>query len=325
MAIYHLSMQNIGRNDGRSAVACASYRAGETLHDERLGKTFTFPREDRVVHTEIIAPSFAPEWVSDRGQLWNSIEASEKRKDARLAREIECALPHELALEQQQELVRTWVEKELKPLGLVSDVCIHQRPGAGERNDHVHIMTSPRRLELDGTWSKKKDANLNKAEQLDLWRASWAMFANEALLKGGHDQRIDHRSYKDRGKETTPTIHVGFEHHAIERRGGFSWRINWNRQVRTKNRSILIKIGERMIAKFRQATEGLTRNQADPVPAERKEERAPAPITTMTTEPTKPITMPLPETVDAEALAEKKKKAAQLQAAIQRSRGGGIG
>ena len=38
MAIYHFSVKNISRSDGRSAVACSAYRSGEKLIDERQGK-----------------------------------------------------------------------------------------------------------------------------------------------------------------------------------------------------------------------------------------------------------------------------------------------
>ncbi|WP_168526839.1 MobA/MobL family protein, partial [Acinetobacter sp. A3] len=38
MSIYHLSVKAISRSDGRSAVACAAYRAGEKLLDDRYGK-----------------------------------------------------------------------------------------------------------------------------------------------------------------------------------------------------------------------------------------------------------------------------------------------
>ena len=38
MAIYHFSIKNIGRSNGRSAVAAAAYRSGEKLVDSVYGK-----------------------------------------------------------------------------------------------------------------------------------------------------------------------------------------------------------------------------------------------------------------------------------------------
>lgn len=37
MAIYHCSIKNIGRSDGRSAVACSAYRAAQKLRDKETG------------------------------------------------------------------------------------------------------------------------------------------------------------------------------------------------------------------------------------------------------------------------------------------------
>src|SRR3546814_11043322 len=96
MAIFHLSVQVIGRAQGRSAVAAAAYRAAERLHDERLDRDHDFTNKPGVVHSEILLPEGAPERLSDRERLWNEVEAPEKRKAAQLSREVECALPREM-------------------------------------------------------------------------------------------------------------------------------------------------------------------------------------------------------------------------------------
>ena len=61
-----------------------------------------FSRRSGVEHAEIVIPAGAniasgpeAEWALERSALWNAAEASEKRKDARVAREIEVSLPHE--------------------------------------------------------------------------------------------------------------------------------------------------------------------------------------------------------------------------------------
>lgn len=316
MALYHLAMKNIGRSEGRSAVACASYRAGENLRSDELGKTFRFKREDRVAHTEIISPDYAPEWVSDRGQLWNSIEANEVRKNSRLAREFELGLPHELSLEQQKDLIRSWAKEQLTPLGLIADVAIHIRPDAGERNDHAHIMTTPRAIEPDGSWSKKKDRGLNTPEQLEQWRASWAMHANVALERAGQEARINHRSNKARGKPELPTIHVGYKHQAIVAKGGRSWRIEKNQEIRRTNLQILADIKRKAFAWISQkmAPDKVGMDLTPAAQTKKKEPAPPAPIITKT-EPILPPLIPPPEPSDDKAEAEKRKKTpAQLAA-----------
>ena len=113
MAIYHFSAQIIGRSDGRSSVAAAAYRSGEALTDERTGTECRYDRRrERIAHTEILAPAGSPAWATDRNSLWNAVERGERRKDAQLAREFEIALPVELTEQQNQDLVRDWVNED---------------------------------------------------------------------------------------------------------------------------------------------------------------------------------------------------------------------
>ena len=105
LAIYHLSMKPISRASGRSSVAAAAYRAAEKLTNERDGLTHDFTRRDGVEHVEIVvAQDSGADWAKDRSALWNAAEAAEKRGDARVAREFEIALPHELNTEQRLDL-----------------------------------------------------------------------------------------------------------------------------------------------------------------------------------------------------------------------------
>ncbi len=297
-------------------MACAAYRSGEALRDDREGTTFKFRREHRVSHTEIIAPADAPAWVSDRAQLWNSIEASENRKDAQLSREFEIALPNELSRRQQRELLSGWVREQITPFGLVADVAIHLTDDVDTPNDHAHVMTTFRSIDAEGNWSKTKDRSLNSPEQLEQWRASWAKHANAALeLAGYDDQQIDHRSHKRRGiTNIAPTIHEGYAAHGIEERGERSWRIDINRQIRQAN--------QRFIAAYVAAKRavGLERAPASTA-APKKQEPAPAPIAT---KPAPAMTPPKPTAV-VDTEAEKRKKAALRDAWIQRGGGGGIG
>mgnify|MGYP006209899841 CR=1 FL=1 len=91
MALYHFSAKVISRAVGSSAVAAAAYRSADRMHDERLGRSHDFSNKAGVVHSEVMLPEGANEAWSDREQLWNDVEATELRKDAQLAREIEGA------------------------------------------------------------------------------------------------------------------------------------------------------------------------------------------------------------------------------------------
>lgn len=56
VAIYHCSIKIISRGKGKSAVAAAAYRSGETLTNHYDGVTHDFTRKGGIVHTETLTP-----------------------------------------------------------------------------------------------------------------------------------------------------------------------------------------------------------------------------------------------------------------------------
>lgn len=218
MAIYGFSAQVIGRGAGRSAVAAAAYRAGTALTDERTGDTHDYSRRRGCLHSEIIAPDNTPAWMLDRAQLWNGVEAAEKRKDAQLAREIVLSLPHELDDDQRRELVRGFVRETFVDKGMIADIAIHAPDARGDaRNHHAHVMLTMRELTGQGFGPKARD--WNRTELLESWRADWAMAANHALERAGHSARIDHRSLADQGLDREPEPKQGPVATDMERQG----------------------------------------------------------------------------------------------------------
>lgn len=159
MAIYHLSMKPISRASGRSAVAAAAYRSGDRLENARDGMVHDFTRKAGIEHAEIVLPGDTvdvdglvvrgdgPEWARDRSALWNAAEAGEKRKDARVAREIEVALPHELSADQRLALTREFSQALARQYGVAVDFVIHRPHGDTDvRNYHAHIMMTTRKI-----------------------------------------------------------------------------------------------------------------------------------------------------------------------------------
>jgi hypothetical protein len=102
-----VSVKPISRASGRSAAASAAYRSAERLTNERDGLTHDFTRRGGVDHSEIVIPAgIDAQWALDRSALWKAAERVENRKDARVAREFEIALPHELNAGQRLEATR---------------------------------------------------------------------------------------------------------------------------------------------------------------------------------------------------------------------------
>ena len=75
----------------------------------------------------------------------------------------------------------------------------------------------------------------NSDEQLVAWRAAWADEVNLCLEQNGLEERIDHRSFADQGKDEQPTIHEGVTARAMEKKGIVSDRCELNRQIKRDN------------------------------------------------------------------------------------------
>jgi Ti-type conjugative transfer relaxase TraA len=203
MASYHLSVKIISRGAGRSGIAAAAYRSCSKIYDERQGISFDYSKKKHLGHSEILLPEGAPAWMKDRNILWNTVEATEKRKDAQICREIEIALPSELLLEDQIELTREFCQDNFVSQGMVADLNIH----AEVKNPHAHIMLTMREI-LPGGFGKKV-RNWNGKDNILKWREAWANIQNIHLAKAGYDIHVDHRSYADLGINIEPQIKLG--------------------------------------------------------------------------------------------------------------------
>ena len=76
----------------------------------------------------------------------------------------------------------------------------------------------------------------NSEEQLQIGRKNWADINNLYLERKNIDERIDHRSHKERGLDEQPTIHEGVTARIIEQKGGTSERCEINRQIKADNK-----------------------------------------------------------------------------------------
>ncbi|MBY2998823.1 Ti-type conjugative transfer relaxase TraA [Rhizobium leguminosarum] len=247
MAIYHLSMKPIARSAGRSAVASAAYRAAERLTNERDGLTHDFSNRTGVEHAEIVLPvRSSAYWAMKRSALWNAAERAEKRSDARIAREFEIALPHELSSDQRLVLTRAFAEDLANRYGAAVDFAIH-RPGEGSdiRNSHAHLMMTTREvretglgdktlLERENRWLLANHLPPSQLQLKDL-RQAWEHLANEHLAMAGHDIRIDNRSHLEAGITIEPSEHVGVHATQINRQGGAVSRARISPQSAERN------------------------------------------------------------------------------------------
>jgi Ti-type conjugative transfer relaxase TraA len=234
VALYHFSAKVISRASGRSAVAAAAYRSGSELQDERAGQAHDFRAKTGVVHSEILLPQGAPERLSDRATLWNEVEATEKRKDAQLAREVEFALPREMSRADGIALARAFVQREFVDRGMVADLNLHwdQAPD-GSPKPHAHAMLSMREVGPEGFGKKVRD--WNATTELQGWRERWGEHVNARLAELGIDARIDHRSLKDQGFDLEPQHKIGPAGVRREARGEGAERADEHRAIAQRN------------------------------------------------------------------------------------------
>lgn len=224
MALYSCSISNIKRSDGRSSVAKAAYNSRSKLEDLRTGNIYNYSQKEDLGFSEIIIPKNAPEWANERQQLWSKNELANKRRDARVAKEILVALPRELDTNEQLNLVRKFVAENLTPLGVVADVNAHEldpsRLPPEERadwNPHAHILISTQHIE-NGEFGRKI-TELNQKDFVLRLRESWANQTNKALEAAGSMKRVDHRSNQARGINQIPQIHLGSKVWAMKQKG----------------------------------------------------------------------------------------------------------
>ena len=280
MAIYSCNISNVSRAKGSSSCATLSYISGEKVRDERLGKSFRYGREERVILTETLLPEGAPVEFQNPAVLFNAIENYETAENARTAKKIMVALPKEFDLIMQKKVVDEFIEKQITSRGYACSYAIHH--DKENMNPHAHILIANRQIDKKtGEWTAKRKMEyaldeqgaripiidpstgkqkvdkrnrkqwkrinaeqnvLDKKEVLQNMRASWAEVCNQYL---DQEHQIDHRSHETRGIDQEPTIHEGYEARAIEASGKASDRCQINRDIKERN-ELLTQVQEQL-------------------------------------------------------------------------------
>lgn len=147
MAIYHATMKSFSRGNGDSSVAAAAYRAGFDLLDMSTGLGHNYSHRGGVDFHQMLAPKGAPEWCFDAQYFWNANEAAETRKNARVCREVEVSLPHQLDPHQRRSLALALGQLLVNRFKVAVLVAVHTPSKYGDqRNHHVHLLMSARQV-----------------------------------------------------------------------------------------------------------------------------------------------------------------------------------
>jgi hypothetical protein len=177
-----------------SITHAAAYRRAQALGND--GQVFDYRRKVGVAWTGIFAPAHTPKDLLDAQTLWNTVERIECRANARMAREMIIALPHQVGQEVHIAMLRAFINAHLVAQGMIADVAIHRPPvehGGDPRNWHAHVLLTDRPI-TPGGFAAKKDRTWNARENVTVWRQAWADTHNAAMIALGLTHRIDHRS-----------------------------------------------------------------------------------------------------------------------------------
>ena len=276
MSMYHCHISYVSRAKGSSAVATASYITGQRLRCERTGELYDYGRKQRVVDVATYLPAHAPSEWSDPAQLFNAIENFDSRKNSRVARKIEVALPREFDLELQKKVTAEFCS-QLTKRGYACTCALHT--DKDNNNPHAHILVANRKINNKGQFAKtttktvaKLDEQGNRIPLIDpetgkqkldkrnrkQWqrqtiqynwlderkvvkelRKSWADECNKHLSQ---EDQISEKKLKEQGLPySKPTIHEGYKARAMERKGEVSEICEYNRDVK-KNRAKILKL-----------------------------------------------------------------------------------
>ena len=252
---------------GRSAVEQSAYISRTTLYSEYYGQKFYPKYAEDLVSTGVLIPDHAPREYLDHSKLWNSVEKVEKHAKAQLARLLKYSLPNWMSYELADKVMRDFIKRNFTDKGMCAEYAIHDSVNhKGERNLHIHILLTTRPILENGEWGEKsrkvykydKDGNKIKKKNgrydcttekttdwddkgnAEKWRKDMVETINKVAEEIGiEDERWEWKSFKDRGLQIKPTIHLGEKATALERKGIRTDKGDYNREVRNYNLLVL--------------------------------------------------------------------------------------
>lgn len=225
MATYHCSIKSQGR--GKAAAHCE--------YILREGKYGLGTMKEELAYKE---EGNLPSWAEDAKSFFKGADEYE-RKGGTTYTEFEVALPTELSLEENKNLVKSFVEKHV---GANKAYCfaIHEKMAAmapDKRQPHAHIMFSERVMSRENGEQMqrpakffarynpknpekggcRKDDRFTKyqvgAQTIRKIREDWEKAVNQAYEEKGLEERVTAKRLEEQGQESggyrRPQVHLG--------------------------------------------------------------------------------------------------------------------
>ena len=198
----------------------AAYISGEKLYEDRREMTVNYHKK---LNEVALVKTLYPDNSKYRDiSVWNTIENYEDKyaeehfktektqedykSSAQTASTIVVALPNELSIKTNEELLDKFINTRFTDRGLVTTYAIHQKEG----NLHAHILISRRAIGENGDFLPRKDREICTKFSLCETRKLWAKLANEFLEREGVRERITEKSFEDLGINLEATKHRGW-------------------------------------------------------------------------------------------------------------------
>lgn len=247
MASYHLSIKAGSKSKGQSAAAKSDYILREGKYAKGKGA-------DEVVFSE---SGHMPAWAAGQPRDYWAAADEHERKNGCVFKEIVTALPRTFTSEQriaamraQTEKVTVFVDRDTgETVRLPYTFALHAGldEEGNEHNPHGHLMVSERGL--DGhdrdaaTWFRRPEAGGVRKTRMLMGKAwlghlrEWS--ANYHNVRLPPEERVDHRSYAERGLLRLPQIHLGVKSYHAMQNGRTTERTERYRHIRTLNRDLV--------------------------------------------------------------------------------------
>lgn len=205
MAIQFARTEIIKAEAGSSAVGLSAYITREDRRAEATDTAYAFEhRDDDLVFSNVYLPEGAPQWMRHGRLLWNAAEDAEITKDrktreirfkknAQLAKHTVLALPKELDIDEQQELLEKFISTNYTRHGVAVEAAIHAPHEDGD-NWHAHIIETTRVIKKDGLGKKARHLNpifFKGTAYGDAIGARWGEHQNVFFKEKGMDLRVD--------------------------------------------------------------------------------------------------------------------------------------
>jgi hypothetical protein len=223
---YSCHVDVISRSGVRTAIGAAAYITGTKLYDRELEafpgyEPSDYTRKGGIEQWFITAPERAPEWTFDLEQLCNEAQARDTRINSCTARTGIVALPDAADTETREAIARDIAGyiSERYQVAVVAGIHAPDRHG-DNRNWHLHLLWTTREIDENGLGAKTRvlDARATGAQEITHIREAVADIINDHLEAAGSDERVDHRSYKERGIDRKSTYTVSRAKRYVKRK-----------------------------------------------------------------------------------------------------------